>query len=344
VNILRAVVLITDVAPAAYQGGAVDKFDRFQLLHRQFRCHRLPVPISRLATALECSEKTVKRTIEQMQSYLDAPIQYFPDYRGWHYAEQEQDLYQLPGLWLTAAELQSLALLMQLLNTFGNGLLNEELAVMARNVDKLLAARGIEQAAFERHIKVLPLSHRHIANPVFVQVCEAVLKQQRIEMEYRSYNRKVSRRTVSPQTLVYYRENWYLDAWCHLRNDLRTFSLARIRRLTTSKEPALAVDQAALGRHFEQGYGIFSGPAKQRAVLRFLPDIAHEIALQQWHPQQEGKWDGADYLLTLPYSDERELVQDILRHIPHVFVEQPAILRQALKVRLQAGLDMFSSR
>lgn len=320
----------------------MDKFDRFQLLHRQFRSHRLPIPMSQLADALECSEKTVKRTIDQMQEYLEAPIEYLPEYRGWHYAKRDQDIYQLPGLWLTGAELQSLALLLQLLDTFGNGLLNDELGVIKRNIVKLLTARGIESSAFEQHIKVLPLNNRYLANPIFAQVCEALLKGQRIQIQYASYNRQISKRTLSPQTLVYYRENWYLDAWCHLRKGLRTFSLARIERLVIDKQAALAVPQKQLKAHFSQGYGIFAGPAKHEAVLRFSPDIAREIAMQQWHPEQTGEWEADDYLLTIPYSDDRELIHDILRHVPNVFVEAPATLRRAVQQRLQEGLAVFA--
>jgi proteasome accessory factor C len=108
----------------------LDKFDRFQLLRRQFRQHRKPIPIARLAALLECSEKTVKRAIENMRDYLDAPIEYVPEAKGWAYVADEQGHYELPGLWLTSAELQSLALLLQLLESFGNGLLNQELVVV----------------------------------------------------------------------------------------------------------------------------------------------------------------------------------------------------------------------
>lgn len=108
----------------------MDKFDRFQLLHRLFRQHRKPIPLTRLAELLECSEKTVKRAIDNMRDYLDAPIEYFSDAKGWAYAPADQGRYELPGLWLTSTELQSLALLLQLLDGFGNGLLNRELLVI----------------------------------------------------------------------------------------------------------------------------------------------------------------------------------------------------------------------
>jgi proteasome accessory factor C len=326
----------------------LDKFDRFQLLHRHFRSHRQPVPISRLAELLECSEKTVKRSMEQMRDYLGAPIEYFSEQRGWQYSGWGQpdtaDLYELPGLWLTGNELQSMAMLIQLLETFGNGLLNDELGVITRNITRLLDARGIRRSAFEQHIKVLPLNNRYIANPLFGQVCEALLTRQQLAIQYSNYKNQPSKRLISPQTLVYYRENWYLDAWCHLRQDLRTFSLARIEKLSLQKDRSHPVDPQQLKTHFSQGYGIFSGPANHKAVLRFSSEIAREVAMQQWHPAQRGEWQGSDYVLSIPYSDDRELIQDILRHVPHVVVVAPVKLRKAVQRRLHEGLEVFSGK
>ena len=54
----------------------MDKFDRIQQLHRLLRSHRRPIPIKQLAERMECSEKTVKRTMETMRLHLDAPIEY----------------------------------------------------------------------------------------------------------------------------------------------------------------------------------------------------------------------------------------------------------------------------
>ena len=54
----------------------MDKFDRIQQLHRLLRSHHLPIPIKKLAERMECTERTVKRTIETMQLQLDAPIEY----------------------------------------------------------------------------------------------------------------------------------------------------------------------------------------------------------------------------------------------------------------------------
>ena len=75
-----------------------------------------------------------------------------------------------------------------------------------------------------------------------------------------------------------------------------------------------------------------------------FPSIARDIAQQQWHPDQTGEWEGDDYLLTLPYSDERELTQDILRLSPGVYVESPAGLRHTVQEKLQAGLEVMANK
>ena len=51
----------------------MDKLDRFQALHRLFISHRKPVPIAVLAERMECTEKTVKRAIEEKWIYRCYP-------------------------------------------------------------------------------------------------------------------------------------------------------------------------------------------------------------------------------------------------------------------------------
>lgn len=318
----------------------MDKFDRIQKLHRILRSRRYPVSLRTLADELECTERNVHRLIENMQ-LIDAPIEYDKSLRGWHYVDDPDNRFELPGLWLTGNELQSLSLLLNLLENLGNSLLNDEIGVIEKEITKLLKARKISPSAFADHIKVLPIAHRQLPGVLFNKVSEAVLKKRQIHIHYTSYNGTRTHRDISPQTLVHYRENWYLDAWCHLRNELRTFSIARINAAEILKKPVKSIPKEILQEHFANSYGIFSGKPKHQAKLRFLPAIAREIACQQWHPQQVGEWQGQDYLLTIPYADDRELVQDILRHIPHVFVESPVALRKTVQNRLQDGLGMF---
>ena len=317
----------------------MDKFDRIQQLHRIFKTRRLPVSKRVLAEELECSERNVQRLLETLK-IVDAPLDYDPSVKGWHYAEDPDNLFELPGLWLTSDELQSLSLLINLLENLGNGLLNNEIGVIEQEVNALLDARGISASAFADHIKVLPLAHRQLPGKLFNKISEGLLARKQLQIDYVSYKGEKTTRKISPQTLVHYRENWYLDAWCHLRKNLRTFSIARMAGVQILETSATVIDKTRLNNHFTASYGIFAGSAKNAAHLRFSPAIAREIASQQWHPQQVGEWDGNDYLLTILYSDDRELLQDLLRHTPHVYVEAPVKLRKKLQSRLQRGLEL----
>jgi predicted DNA-binding transcriptional regulator YafY len=154
------------------------------------------------------------------------------------------------------------------------------------------------------------------------------MERRRIEID--AWNRgrdTLDTRVVSPQRLVHYRDNWYLDAWCHLRGALRSFSVDAIQRVALQKEKARDVAAAKLNAHYATSYGIFGGKPKAKAILRFTPERARWVRAERWHRDQIGEVlpDGG-YRLTVPYADERELLMDILRHGSQVIVEAPAAL------------------
>src|SRR5438445_256723 len=78
---------------------------------------------------------------------------------------------------------------------------------------------------------------------------------------------EATQREVSPQRLVHYRNNWYLDGWCHLRNDLRSFSLDAIREVGAVAGKVKDVPDEELDATLAASYGIFSGRKVQWATL-----------------------------------------------------------------------------
>ncbi len=321
----------------------MEKLDRIQQLHQLFSSHRQPQSLRALAQRMECSPKTVRRLIDLLRDFFNAPIEPFGN-KGWGYVVEPDEHVQLPGLWLTATELQSLALLLHVLENFGNGLLNEELKAVTDEVHKLLKTRRINPAKLAEHIKILPLGNRNIPSEVFLHIGDALLKGQQVCLQYKDFHHRTSTRNVSPQNLVYYRDNWYLDAWCHKRQEMRVFSLARIERVLYDGSPpipATIIPMAERDEYFTGSYGIFAGKGTHMARLRFRASIAREIAMQQWHPQQTGCWEGDEYVLSVPYSDERELVGDVLRYVPEVVVEAPAKLKRSVMLRLRTGLEDY---
>jgi predicted DNA-binding transcriptional regulator YafY len=112
-----------------------------------------------------------------------------------------------------------------------------------------------------------------------------------------------------------------------------------VRHAEVLDKAAREVAEKSLDAMLGAGYGIFSGRKLNWAKLRFSPERARWVALEQWHPKQRGKLlkDGS-YVLEMPYADDRELIMDILRHVPEVEVLEPLELREKVVEKLRAGL------
>jgi len=142
--------------------------------------------------------------------------------------------------------------------------------------------------------------------------------------------------------LFLYRDNWYLDAWCHLREDLRCFALDAISELKLLSETAKKVSEDQLSQEFATAYGIFSGSLTYDAVLRFSPECARWVAQEEWHPEQNGYRDSEGYyILSLPYCNDTELIMDVMRYGADVEVLEPKNLRQKIRKRLQESLKKY---
>src|SRR5690606_18917234 len=158
----------------------------------------------------------------------------------------------------------------------------------------------------------------------------ALLRRKRLAVRYYARSRdEESAREISPQRLVHYRENWYLDAWCHRRGALRNFAIDSIREAKVLDAAAKDISVTGLDSALGPGYGIFAGTQVRRAKLRFTPERARWVASEHWHPAQRGNFEAdGSYVLALPYADHRELVMDILKHGAHCEVLEPEELRE----------------
>ncbi len=320
----------------------MDRFDRIFELNRILQAARQPVSRARLEAELECSRATVKRIIEDMRLYLNAPIVYDPERNGYRY-DQAEGMYELPGLWFNASELHALLSVQQLLAEVQPGLLDPLLKPLNKRIAGLLDLQQVGPDGLTARIRVLQAAGRQ-GGDCFPAVAGALAQRRRIRLRY--FNRgddARSERVVSPQRLTYYRDNWYLDAWCHLRDGLRTFALDACEAARALDEPALDVPEDRLDAHYADSYGIFAGAPDRVAVLRFAARRARWVAKERWHRDQEGRTlDDGRYELRVPYSNTPELLMDILKYGPDVEVVAPAELRAEVAARLAAALALYA--
>jgi predicted DNA-binding transcriptional regulator YafY len=227
-----------------------------------------------------------------------------------------------------------------LANLDTGGLLGPHVEPLMKRLNQLLGTGTDHAADLARRIRVLTLGARQLHLAHFQAVGGALLQRRRLSITYHGRGRdQGSEREVSPQRLIHYRDNWYLDAWCHWRRALRSFSVDAIREVRVLAAAAIDRPEAELDANLGSGYGIFAGQKVQWAALRFTPERARWVASETWHPSQRGRFDSeGHWLLDLPYADPRELVMDILRHSPEVEVLGPESLRDEVRQRLEQAL------
>jgi proteasome accessory factor C len=322
----------------------MDRFDRIYDLHKLLSSSRYPVSREKIEQQLECSRATAKRIIESMRLYLDAPIKYDRNLNGYYYDRKQENLYELPGLWFNASELHALLSVQQLLTSVQPGLFDKQLEPLLKRIDKLLE---VQQGSgppdnLTSRVRILQIAHR-ASNNAFQQVAGATVQQKRLSIDYFNRTRnETDSREISPQRLIHYRDNWYLDAWCHKRKALRTFALDAIENAHVLKTDAKTLDEQTLDAYFGSAYGIFSGQADKFATLVFSEKLSRWVSREQWHPDQQGEFlEDGRFQLKLPFNNPTELIMDILRYGPEVEVVDPADLRDAVVNQLDQALARY---
>jgi len=324
----------------------VGQTERWYKIRRWLEAGRCLTP-DELQRELEVSPATLERDIQHLRHRMNMPVAWRGDRGGWCLDRHEAVIgpqYELPGLWLSAEEIHALLTMQHLLaNLDQGGLLGEHIEPLRQRLARLLDGGAPPRAEIARRIRVQTVGARRLHLPHFQALGSALLQRRRAVMEYHGRSTdQPSTREVSPQRLVHYRDNWYLDAWCHQRSALRSFSVDAVQAVQVLDQAAIEVPDQELDEQLGAGYGIFSGKQVQWATLRFSRERARWVAAERWHPDQLGRWDSAGrWLLSLPYADPRELVMDILRHVPEVEVIGPEHLADEVSRRLLAGLDLL---
>lgn len=320
----------------------MDRYERITALHRILKSARYPVTVPRLQEDLGCSRATVYRDLAFLRDALMAPVVGDGE-AGFRYDHHDGDRFELPGLWLSSEELHALLAAQQLLARTGGGVLSSALAPLQQRVEALLA----EQAGGKRwpveRVRVIPHRTRRLDEHAFRAVASAVLGRKQLSFDYRARSTdEKTKRMVSPQRVTHYRDNWYLDAWDHDRDALRSFSVDRIASARVLDAVARDIDESQLDQHLAGSYGIFSGEPKGWATIVFSPKAARWVADEHWHSQQQGRMlpDGR-YELKIPYSAPRELLMDVLHYGSDAEIVEPASLREQAKSLLALALSNY---
>jgi predicted DNA-binding transcriptional regulator YafY len=178
-------------------------------------------------------------------------------------------------------------------------------------------------------------------SPLLEKLRRAARQHRQVKMLYQgSASPEATERQVDPYALVHRSGWWYLVAYCHLRQALRTFRVDRIQNLELLAQPFQKPDDFDVHAYLEDAFG---DQPVVRARLRFVPQAAH-IALTNlagWESCQENPDGSVDVELSAP--DLPWLASITLSFANMVTVLDPPELRQMVVEWAQSVVAVYQN-
>jgi len=292
--------------------------ERMLRIHQALQSGKNP-NASTLARELEVSTKSIHRDIEFMRDRLDLPIEYDANRFGYHYTEEVS---AFPTVQITEGELFALIVAEKALQQY-----------RGTNFEKplLSAIRKMEQSLPD--IISLNLAEPILNLEIFDALAKATSQRQQIELSYRKPGRQQTEsRFVDPYHLANINGEWFLFAYDHARQDIRTFVPARIRAIKRTGRTFARPQTFSLEKRLRDSFGVHSGEGHYDVVLRFNTRVADYIREKKWHESQrlrELKDGGVE--LRLKLSSLQEIERWVLSWGGDASVVKPSQLAEAVR-------------
>ena len=184
-----------------------------------------------LAKRLECSVRTVQRDIQEMILFYHAPIEARAGEGGYYYSDPT---YFLKSVMLSEGEVFSIALFDQLLCQYRNTPLEGNLRrIFGKITAGLPNGITVDSSFLKSNITFIPDLLPEIDGGVFESVFEALRHHTTIAFDYRPLQKNTfMERRLDPYHAVCQKGNWYIFGFCHDKNEVRVFNIARIKNVT----------------------------------------------------------------------------------------------------------------
>ena len=251
------------------------------------RIQRSPgVSIRELSQDFQVTERTIRRD-------LSALFDPFPIYssrrwdgqKGWFFVEG----YRFPQLHFTEAEMMSLLTCREFLPESARSAYGAVLEDAFEKIESVLTEEVksyLDRLKDGLSQKSIPDSGNGASKLTVLQ--QSIGDRKSVEITYHSFrSEKTEQRRVDPYHVRYVDGSLYLIGYCHLREQVRTFTIdGRMQEVQVTEEGFEMSEDFSIDRFLEGSFGIFQGK-KQKVVIRFDPGAARYVRNKVWHPSQQ---------------------------------------------------------
>ena len=231
------------------------------------------------------SDRTIKRDIQWLRDFQNAPIDYDPRKRGYYYSEPS---FRLPALHIGGDELFALTLSGEVLRQYQNTPLYETLDYVFRKLTALVPEQvTVDPRWLNTKLTVFHSPLSNMKPEIWECTLQAMREQRRVHMDYSTpQHRDAVRKRVDPYHIVAHRGEWYLIGFDEEKEDNRVFAISRVRNATLGEERFERPDDFDPLRYVDPHFGVYpDGPARDIRI-HFSATLAPYIRERTWHSTQ----------------------------------------------------------
>jgi proteasome accessory factor B len=290
-----------------------------------------------LAEEFEISTRTAKRDVDFMKCRLNLPIEYDVRRNGYYYSRPVE---HLPVISITEGEMFALLVAQKAITQYQGTSFHQPLQAAFRKLTGQLDLRpGPTLRSPDEVLSFRPFALEDADLEAFDLITQALQEHRELTFLYRNFGAaRPRRRRVYPYHLACINNTWYLFAFDVHRQDMRTFSLTRLRRPEMTGERFVKPRDFDLENYLRGSFNVYAGRGDYDVVLDFDAWAADSIRGRRWHASQElTEMPGGQLRLRMHLASLKEAERWVLGWGAHVTVVTP----KALAMRLcQMALEL----
>ncbi len=261
--------------------------ERMLRIHQALQAGNFP-NANTLSMELEVCSKSIHRDIDFMRDRLNLPIEYHPQKFGYHYTGE---VTEFPALQISEGEIFALIVAEKALQQYRGTSFEKPLVSALRKLEQALPntiSISLEEVS-------QTISFRTRAEPIldlgtFETLAKATADRKQLELTYRKPGQQQTEcRVVDPYHFANINGEWYLFAFDHLRNDIRTFVPARIKAIRETGKTFQREEKFSVEERLRGSFGVHSDQGEFDVVIRFNEKVADYIREKKWHDSQQLK-------------------------------------------------------
>lgn len=285
---------------------------------------------SELAETLEVDKKTIYRYISSLNK-ANIPVHTKKGRYGGFYIDEE--FYMKPSK-LSEDEVQSLLMATQILTEENGFTKQKDLQSAVSKIKSFSVNEDMELKCLNDNgdFKINEIGSLQNLEDKISQINYSMSRGRALSLNYFSINKSsLTIRKVDPYNLIFKSGAWYIIGYCHMKQQVETFKVSRIKSLKITNEIYMRPYNFELKDYLEKYWGLFTGE-KTKVTIKFDKNMDYFIKDTKWHVNQEIKSLEDGSVLFSVYVDETDDIKNwVMGFGKNAEVIEPSQLRNEIK-------------